>query len=175
MRRFSSTVRPPKMARSSGTSWTPMPAMADGGRPSMDLPSRRIWPLRGDSTPMIERSVVVLPAPLRPSSATTSPCSTRIDRSNSTWESPYSVLILSTSSRLMRVQPSQIGVLHSRIAPDLVGGAIRQQPALIEHGDALGEFEDGVEIVLDDDHGSRAPDVANEGAGRDAFCRAHAG
>ena len=44
-----------------------------GHRLSIDLPRMRISPSRGRSSPLIVRSVVVLPAPLAPISATISP------------------------------------------------------------------------------------------------------
>src|ERR1700687_2174878 len=121
-----------------------MQAMAEGGKPPIDRPSRRMLPLLGASTPMLDRSVVVLPAPLRPSSATTSPCSIRSESPNKTWEAPYSVLIRSTSSRLMGVQPSEIGVMDRLVAPDFIGRAVRQKPALVKHGNALGQLYAGV-------------------------------
>jgi hypothetical protein len=42
----------------------------------MSRPSNRMLPARAGVSPRIERSVVVLPAPLWPSSATTSPAAT---------------------------------------------------------------------------------------------------
>ena len=87
-RRFSSTVSAPKIARSSGTSCMPSRAISWGGRPWIGLPSSRMVPLPGDSTPMMLRSVVVLPAPLRPSNATHSCSSTRRETSNRMWLSP---------------------------------------------------------------------------------------
>src|SRR5271170_5452630 len=49
-------------------------------------PSKRISPLSGTSSPLIQRSSVVLPEPLRPMMATTSPLSIVSDTSSSaTW------------------------------------------------------------------------------------------
>ena len=45
-------------------------------------------PRRGRVSPRIERSIVVLPAPLGPSSANTLPCPTASDAPNSAWVSP---------------------------------------------------------------------------------------
>ena len=42
----------------------------------VSVPSNVILPSRRGTMPMIDRSVVVLPAPLRPSSVTTSPAAT---------------------------------------------------------------------------------------------------
>jgi hypothetical protein len=54
----------------------------------ISAPSNRIAPRRARVRPRIERSVVVLPAPFAPSSATTSRAPTLSDTSNSTWVSP---------------------------------------------------------------------------------------
>ena len=70
--------------RPSGT-WA-TPAFADAsGPPRSGLPSSRISPLRL-TVPETERSVVVLPAPFAPSTATTAPSGTasEIPRSAST-------------------------------------------------------------------------------------------
>ena len=57
----------------------PRRTIASGPRPAIDLPSNRISPAAGFTSPDIARSVVDLPAPLAPSSVTTSPSSTLSD------------------------------------------------------------------------------------------------
>ena len=86
--RFSRTVRFGNIWRPSGTSAMPARAMRSGALASMRLPRNSMLPARAGVRPMMERTVVVLPMPLRPSSATTSPG--RISRSmpNSTWLDP---------------------------------------------------------------------------------------
>jgi hypothetical protein len=54
----------------------------------MSCPSKRIVPARAGVSPMIERTVVVLPMPLRPMSVTISPGAILSDSPNSTWERP---------------------------------------------------------------------------------------
>jgi hypothetical protein len=49
---------------------------------------KRTLPARGGLSPMIERSVVVLPAPLRPSSTVIAPGETSNDTPRSTWLLP---------------------------------------------------------------------------------------
>ena len=49
---------------------------------------KRTTPARGGVSPMIERSVVVFPAPLRPSSTLIWPGGTANDTSRSTWLFP---------------------------------------------------------------------------------------
>ena len=51
-------------------------------------PSKRIAPARAGVSPMIERTVVVLPMPLRPISVTISPGAIASDTPNSTWLRP---------------------------------------------------------------------------------------
>ncbi len=53
--------------------------------PRSSRPSKVIEPPCGGVIPMIERMVVVLPMPLRPSRVTTSPRRTSISTPNSTW------------------------------------------------------------------------------------------
>ena len=76
------------MRRSSCTSCMPATAMAWLLRPAISTPSNFTEPARGVTTPIRLFSVVLLPAPLRPSSPTTSFCSTRSETSNRMWLSP---------------------------------------------------------------------------------------
>ena len=61
------------MPRSSGQNAMPARAISLDGEPISSRPSKRTEPVRWPTMPMIDFSVVVLPAPLRPSSVTTSP------------------------------------------------------------------------------------------------------
>ena len=74
---FSVTVRPGKMRRPSGTCEIPSRTMASAPRRLIEWPSKKISPDAGRISPEIVRSVVLLPAPLAPSSVTISPGSTR--------------------------------------------------------------------------------------------------
>jgi hypothetical protein len=67
-----------------------MPAWATrkDGRPPRGFRSKVTAPALGGTMPMIERTVVVLPMPLRPRSVTTSPARTANDTPNSTWLAP---------------------------------------------------------------------------------------
>src|SRR5467141_304015 len=71
--RFSRTVRLGKICRPSGTSAMPERAMRSGSSRSMRRPRKLIVPPLARVRPMIERTVVVLPMPLRPSRVTASP------------------------------------------------------------------------------------------------------
>ena len=75
-RRFSRTVRPPKIRRPSGQCEMPSATIRSVDAWSMSAPSNVIVPGDGRSSPEIVRSVVVLPAPFEPISATSSPSPT---------------------------------------------------------------------------------------------------
>ena len=65
-----------KMPRSSGTKPMPAWAVRCSGRRIRSWPSKRMVPVRLRTMPMMARSVVVLPTPLRPSRVTVSPRAT---------------------------------------------------------------------------------------------------
>ena len=71
--RFSRTVRNGNTCRPSGTSAMPSSARSCDGSRVMSWPRNVIAPARGCSSPAIARSVVDLPAPFAPISATISP------------------------------------------------------------------------------------------------------
>ena len=75
------------MPRPSGTCATPSRTIFSVARPVTSLSPIRTRP-RGLSIPEMARSVVVLPAPLAPSSATVSPSPTLNDTSSSTFTGP---------------------------------------------------------------------------------------
>ncbi len=58
--------------------------MRYGGSSRSSAPAKRMEPVAGRVSPMIERTVVVLPMPLRPISDTISPDPTASDMPNST-------------------------------------------------------------------------------------------
>src|SRR6185503_10738620 len=146
--RFSSTSRLAKMPRSSGQNATPRRAIEFDGSRMVSLPSKRIEPVRFATMPMIDFSVVVLPAPLRPSSVTTSPSAISKSTPCRMCDSPYQALRPFTSSRLAIPRP-QVGLDHARILGD--GGviALGEDLATLEHRDAIGERRDDGEVVLD--------------------------
>src|ERR1044071_5617 len=93
--------------------------------------------------PMIDFMVVVLPAPLRPSSVTTSPSRTSKVAPCSTWDSPYQACSPSTASRgavpASGMAGSQIGFAHLRVGGDRLVVALGQHAATGQHGDAIGQ------------------------------------
>src|SRR5262249_53031540 len=149
--KFSHTVRLGKMQRPSGTRPSPSLAMRNEVSPRSCRPSNMTLPPRGAVMPMIERMVVVLPMPLRPSSVTTSPRRTSRSTPNSTWLWPYLVSSPSTvSTDVSRVILfAEIGHAHAGVISNLVGGSGRDDAAADQHRDAVGEREHRVHVVLD--------------------------
>src|SRR6516164_21704 len=101
---------------------------------------------------MIDFSVVVLPAPLRPSSVTTSPGSTSKVAPCKMCDSPYQACSSLTASRGVTVglsmAHSKIGLAHGRIGRDGLIIAFRQNAPAGQHGDAVGEVRNHAEVVL---------------------------
>src|SRR4051794_26093487 len=102
-------------------------------------------PSRRRRIPMIARRVVVLPAPLRPSSVTVSP--SRMSRSTPcrTWLSPYQALRPRTSRRgALLMLGSHIGFAHPWILADLVVGSVGEDLPTGQNGDAVAQVGDHV-------------------------------
>src|SRR5690242_10475681 len=117
---------------------------------------------------MIDFSVVVLPAPLRPSSVTTSPGNTSKLAPCSTWDSPYQACRPSTASRGvmpgLSIADPEIGFAHAWIAGHGIVAALGEHPAPGQHGDAVGKIGDHAEIMLDHQHRALRRDRLDQGA-----------
>src|SRR5919198_945681 len=102
---------------------------------------------------------VVLPAPLGPTTQTSSRSPTRSDTSESAGAAPYATRKRSTlSMRGSEIYGRNFGPLH-----DVVRRALGDDPAVVEHHDSLGELHYHGHDVLDEDHGrSLAADSAHE-------------
>src|SRR5438067_13170919 len=152
------------MPRSSGQSATPSRAIAFDGSRIVSPPANLIEPSRRPTMPMMDFSVVVLPAPLRPRSVTTSPSRTSKSMPCKMCDSPYQALRPRTSSRL-GMPRSQVGFDHARVPRH--GGviALGQYLAALQDGDALTERRYHREVVLDHEHraiGRHALDEAGD-------------
>src|SRR5262249_6720071 len=129
--------------------------------------------------PMIDFSVVVLPAPLRPSSVTTSPAKTSKLAPWSTWDSPYQACSPWTARRgatagLSMTDP-EIGRAHERVGRNRLVVAFGEHSAAREHRDAIGEVGDDTEIVLDHQHRALGGDRLDERADAIDVFVTHAG
>src|SRR6185437_959549 len=163
--KFSSTPRLAKMPRSSGQNATPARAIFSGGRPISSRPSKRIEPLRLATSPMIERSVVVLPAPLRPSSVTTSPCCTSKVTPCKMCDSPYQACTSASdksAARASSMADTQIGFAHFRIFRNHIVVTLGQNATAGKHGDAVAQVRHHREIVLDHQHRAIDGDALNQ-------------
>src|SRR6266849_6168764 len=106
--------------------------------------------------PMIDLSVVVLPAPLRPSSVTTSPAKTSKSTPCNTWDSPYQACSPSIESKgpapALGMADPEIGFPHVRVGRYRFVVAFGEHPATREDRDAIGEARNDAEIMLDHQH-----------------------
>src|SRR5688500_3448263 len=134
-------------------------------------------PERGRVIPMIERTVVVLPMPLRPRRLTTCDAGTSSEMPNSTWLRPYEVCRSRTASmnrpasRLL----AQVGLAHLFVHFYLAGHVRGDDPAVNQHRDAVGEAEYRIHVVLDQDDGLRLLQLLQQRDHALRFVGAHAG
>src|SRR5690606_12681165 len=174
--RFSSTVRLAKMPRSSGTKPMPVRAILCSGTRMIEFCSKKTSPLRLRMMPMMARSVVVFPTPLRPSSVTVSPGKMSRSTPCRAWLSPYQASRLRTLSCAGAPLPRSavfgatdvsvpvifrphIRLAHARIGAYSGAVAPRQDFAALQDGDLIADIGDDFEIMFD--HQQRA--VARHG------------
>src|SRR5215475_24887 len=108
--------------------------------------------------------IVVRPAPLRPTSDTTSLSPTLIDTSCRMCAGPRKVLMLSTSSstrfalRLGRKRGAEKNVGDVLVRLDLFRRPVGQERTFVHHHDAIRIAENHIHVVFDDDrrHAARA-------------------
>src|SRR4051812_2726817 len=126
----------------------PALAMRFDGRATSSSPAKAIEPRRWPTIPMMARSVVVLPAPLRPSSVTTSPSPTVKLIPCRMCDSPYQACRSATlSSVLCSTAPtgmagSHIGLDDFRIVRDRGIVALGENATARQHRDGVGEVGD---------------------------------
>src|SRR4051812_26574137 len=128
------------------------------GQASMRSPPRRTSPLtRGSPRDQPARPLtsVDLPAPLAPTTPTTSPCATSSVFRSTARLPAYETCRLRTcrtevfAASLIRLP--QIRLEHTRVLPDLRRRAVGELLAEVEHADAVGHGHDQVHVVFDDD------------------------
>src|SRR5690606_17468631 len=135
------------------------------GSLSRSCPFRRMAPRRRRRMPMTALSVVVLPAPLRPSSVTVSPSRTPRSTPRSPWLSPYQPCRSRTSSSGAArsvMLGSHIGLAHPLVLADGCIGSLREDLAAGQDRDPVAQVGDHIEIVLDHEHGAVAGDAPHE-------------
>src|SRR5712691_8957730 len=97
---------------------------------------------------MTQRSTVVLPAPLRPTSVTSSPPPTRNDTFRTACASPYQAERSVTSRARLAMRLSEVGDDDRGILTDCRVRALRDDPALLQHDDLVGELGDDAHVVF---------------------------
>src|SRR5262245_61983121 len=163
--RFSRTVSVLNTCRPSGTWAMPRCARSDGRRDRRLSPSNVIVPDTGDTTPLIVLKSVDFPAPFGPTSVTNRPPGTDSVTSVRARKPPYATERPFTSS-IPRPRPSvgdsrlcilarhpllaEIGLDHGMILDDGARQAGREDAAMIEHDEPVGQAHHGVHRVLDD-------------------------
>src|SRR5713101_7680347 len=126
----------------------PRRTMRSVARPSMRCPSKVICPARGTSSPMIVRSVVVLPAPLLPVSVTTSPRSTVKEMPRKARMLPQALWTVCRASKVERSPCAKIGFNHLWVTLDHTRRPFCQLGAIIEHRDPIGNAHDHFHVML---------------------------
>src|SRR6266496_1400524 len=94
------------------------------------------------------RISVVLPAPFGPRSPTNAPSRTEIETFRSTSARPYPAIKPLMSS--IGAGP-EVRLDDARVALNLAWRALRNELAVIEHVDHIGEVHDDLHVVLDDE------------------------
>src|SRR6185436_3495792 len=117
--------------------------------PTVSLPSKVTEPVRFSTMPMTDFSVVVLPAPLRPSSVTSSPLPISKPTPCRMCDSPYQACRPSTLSSVSAMTGPDIGFDHGGVLRDRGVGPLGQHLAARQHGDGVGEVGDDAHVVLD--------------------------
>src|SRR3984957_3313521 len=150
----------------------PAPTMAAGGIPVMSRPSKRIRPDWAASSPMIAFSMVLLPAPLLPTSATTSPGSTSRLTSSTARTGPYETRTPETSSKGIVARP-QVGVDDVRVLSDFGRRALCDFLAVVQDKDLFAYVHHKPHIVLDEEDGDVefASDLEDDPSNRTSFDR----
>src|SRR5215471_20627031 len=133
------------------------------------MPSNRIDPLDGFTSPEIARSVVLLPAPFAPSRPTASPSPISIETPVIAGTEPYAALtpeslsMRASAGRSVHIAGAEIGADHFRIFNDFLRCAFGDLLAVIEHHDMARHRHDGAHDVLhDDDREAALREFANQ-------------
>src|SRR5512139_1707821 len=156
----------------------PRCAISGVGRPAMGWPSKVTVPCEAAHRPMMVLSVVVLPAPLRPSSMVTWPVGTVKSTPCRMWYWPMwvctpcstrSLSVISAPSpfegegrvgggrhdsrRACLGRQAEVSLLHHRRGDHLGRLAIGHQLPVVQHDDAVGELAHHVHLVFHEQDG----------------------
>src|SRR4051812_13281572 len=154
-----------KMRRPSGTWMSPSDTIAEGLARPVSIPSKRMVPLQGCSTPEIARLSVDLPAPFDPSTATTSPAATSSSMPRRISVAPYPACRPATerigsaiggSAHAAGRAVTEIGLDDARILRNLLRRAFGDDAAFGEHEDVRGKAHHRLHHVFDHHDGGAA-------------------
>src|SRR6478672_4949816 len=187
--KFSRTSRLEKMPRSSGQNAIPIRAILSEVARMMSWLLNFTEPVRLPMMPMIDFSVVVLPAPLRPSRVTTSPAFTSKLIPCRMWDSPYQASRLRTwrmfppvaalagasAIAVSGMTGSQIGFLDAFVLGEFAVVALRKHLPARQHGDDVGEIGHDAQIMLDHQDGVFRRDALDQRRDLVDVLVAHAG
>src|SRR5665213_3784498 len=190
--RFSRTSRLAKIPRSSGQKATPMRAIRSDDARVISRSLKRTDPVRLPMIPITDLSVVVLPAPLRPSSVTTSPALTLKSMPWRIWDSPYQACRFWTDSTCdpasgtgLAIEASaifnsamtgpQIGFLDAFVLGQVGIIAFGQNMTAGQNGDDVGQVGDHAQIMLDHQDGILRRDALDQRCDLVDVLMAHAG
>src|SRR5262252_9430894 len=134
----------------------PRRARLCGGSLVMSSPRKRIRPERIGSSPVILSMMVVRPAPLRPTSETTSASPTSSVTPRRMCAGPRKVFMASISSSTClsfasRERSAEKNVGDVSVRPDLLRRPVGEELPFVHHHDAVRVAEHNVHVVLDDD------------------------
>src|SRR4051794_37526633 len=154
--------------RPSGTCAIPSLGISSAGVRVSSWPSYVALPDWARTSPVIVRSSVVLPAPLAPSTAVTSPRGAVKVTSRRARTAPYDVDSSRTSSisglRTGVDGIAEVGGLHRGVVTDLGGTAGGDHPPEVEDDQVVADRHDQVHVVLDQHHRHPVREAAEQGA-----------
>src|SRR5437868_11095650 len=142
-----------------------MPSLAISldGWPTSWWPSNVTEPVRFSTMPITDFKVVVLPAPLRPGSVTSSPWPTSKPTPWRMCDSPYQASRPSTFRSVSAMTGPDIGFDDRWLLRHGAVGPLGQHLATRQHGDGVGEIGHDRHVVLDHQHGPILGDGADQG------------
>src|SRR6516162_11770951 len=158
----------------------PLRGTSCGSQRDRSKPSNSTVPRLRGTSPIIARKVVVFPTPLRLSSAAHSPaCTSSVTPcrmcSFPIWTWTSSSLSMGVLLDVVLVLlAAEIGLAHALVGGDLFRAAGRQNSTLRHHGNVVGDLENDLHIVLDDDDVDHPRELLNLGDCTFGFGRAHA-
>src|SRR5258706_12479117 len=118
------------------------------------MPFTAIEPLRLPTSPRMDLSVEVRPAPLRPSSVTPSPLFTVRSTPCSTCDSPYQACRFAMLRTASAMGGPHVRLHHRGIGGDLGVASLGEHRAASKDRDPVADARNDAHVVLDHQHGA---------------------